>query len=42
MNDLNWNDFNEEEDSEFSLKDSKPVEPPKACAIDQPDCESCT
>ncbi len=39
-NPLSWDDFTEDDDVfDSSVKDPKEV--PKACSIDNPDCEAC-
>lgn len=38
---LDWDAFSDDDDTEILESNSKPVEAPKACAIDQPDCDAC-
>lgn len=38
---LDWDAFSDDDDTDIIEGNIKPVEAPKACAIDQADCEAC-
>jgi len=38
---LDWDDFKGGDDGDFNLGDTKPVDAPSACSLDDPSCESC-